>query len=171
MQQDNQNKISSSSRHVSIVEKQYPNAILLPEIVKMMDEGHTVTIRLRGFSMRPFLEDNRDKALMKKADCPQVGDPVLAEISPQVYVLHRIVSIKGESVVLRGDGNLNCEHCKLKDIKGDVIGFYRKGRTFLDRTDGRKWKTYSFFWTRLYPIRRWLLAFYRKIWIPLFGAI
>ena len=56
-------------------EKLIPNAILLPEIVKLMDEGHTVTIRLRGFSMRPFLEDNRDKALLTKAINPKVGDP------------------------------------------------------------------------------------------------
>lgn len=172
MQQDHQGKIiSSPSGKFRIIEKQYPNAILLPEIVKMMDEGHTVTIKLRGFSMRPFLEDNRDKALLKKADSPKVGDPVLAEIRPQVFVLHRIINIHGNDVILRGDGNLNCEHCKLNDIKGAVIGFYRKGRSVLDRTDGRKWMTYSFFWTRLYPIRRWLLAFYRRIWIPLFGAI
>lgn len=163
--------MSSPSHHVNIVERQYPNAILLPEIVKVMNEGHTVTIRLRGFSMRPFLEDNRDKALMKKADHPQVGDPVLAEIQPQVFVLHRIIRINGDAVTLRGDGNLNCEHCKLKDIKGSVIGFYRKGRTTLDRTNGRKWKLYSFIWMHLYPIRRWLLAFYRRIWIPLWGVI
>lgn len=156
---------------MSIVEKQYPNAILLPEIVKMMNEGHTVTIRLKGFSMRPFLEDNRDKALLKKTDRPQVGDPVLAEIKPQTFVLHRIISINGDAVTLRGDGNLGCEHCQLKDIKASVIGFYRKGKNTLDKTNGRKWKIYSFFWTRLYPIRRWLLAFYRRIWIPLFGAV
>ena len=135
-----------------------------------MDEGHTVTIRLRGFSMRPFLEDNRDKALLTKAINPKVGDPVLAETQPGVYVLHRIVSIDGAHVVLRGDGNLLCEHCQISDVKGAVVGFYRKGRTTLDRTDGRKWRVYSYLWTRLYPIRRWLLAFYRRIWIPLFGV-
>lgn len=171
MQQDHKDKISSASGHLGIAEKQYPNAILIPEIVKMMDEGHTVTIILKGFSMRPFLENNRDKALMKKAVSPQKGDPVLAEIKPQMYVLHRIIDINGDKVVLRGDGNLGTEQCQLKDIKGTVIGFYRKGRTILDRTDGWKWKTYSLVWTHLYPIRRWLLAFYRRIWIPLFGVI
>lgn len=83
----------------------------------MMDEGHTVTIILKGFSMRPFLENNRDKALMKKAVSPQKGDPVLAEIKPQMYVLHRIIDINGDNVALRGDGNLGTEQCQLKDIK------------------------------------------------------
>lgn len=154
--------------HLKVREIKLSNAEFLPEIVKLMDEGHTVTLRLRGFSMRPFLEDNRDKALMTKATNPKVGDPVLAEIEPKHFVLHRIIAIDGDNVTLRGDGNLGNEYCTLGDVKGAVIGFYRKGRTMLDRTDGWKWRTYSFFWTRLYPIRRYLLAFYRRIWLKLF---
>ncbi len=147
------------------------NSVLLPEIVRLLNEGHTVTLRLRGFSMRPFLEDGRDKALLTKAVSPKVGDPVLAEIEPKHFVLHRIISIQGDNVVLRGDGNLGVEHCKLGDVKGAVIGFYRKGRSKLDRTDGKKWRTYSWIWTRLYPIRRYLLAFYRRIWLRMFKPV
>lgn len=154
--------------HIEIKEVQFANAVLLPEIVKMLDEGHTVTLRLRGYSMRPFLEDNRDKALLTKAIDPKVGDPVLAEVGQKHFVLHRIVKIEGDAVTLRGDGNLGDEHCRLQDVKGAVIGFYRKGRTTLDRTDGRKWRTYSYIWMHLYPIRRWLLAFYRRIWLKVF---
>ena len=154
--------------HLKVREIKLSNADFLPEIVKLMDEGHTVTLRLRGFSMRPFLEDNRDKALLTKAIDPKVGDPVLAEIGPKHFVLHRIVKIEGDAVTLRGDGNLGDEHCRLQDVKGAVIGFYRKGRTTLDRTDGRKWRIYSYIWMHLYPIRRWLLAFYRRIWLKVF---
>lgn len=154
--------------HIKVREIKLSNAEFLPEIVKLLDEGHTVTLRLRGFSMRPFLEDNRDKALMTKATNPKVGDPVLAEIEPKHFVLHRIVRIDGDQVTLRGDGNLGSEHCTLADVKASIIGFYRKGRTTLDRTDGWKWRTYSFIWTRLYPIRRYLLAFYRRVWLRLF---
>jgi hypothetical protein len=156
---------------LEITEIQFQNAVILPEIVKMMEEGHTVTLRLRGFSMRPFLEDNRDKALMTKAVAPKVGDAVLAEVRPKFFVLHRIISIDGDNVTLRGDGNLGVEKCQLKDVKGFVIGFYRKGRTKLDKTNGWKWRIYSYFWTRLFPIRRYLLAFYRRIWLRLFGPI
>lgn len=156
---------------LEITEIQFQNALILPEIVKMMEEGHTVTLRLRGFSMRPFLEDNRDKALMTKAVSPKVGDAVLAEVRPKFFVLHRIIKIDGENVTLRGDGNLGVENCKLNDVKGFVIGFYRKGRTKLDKTNGLKWRVYSYIWTRLFPIRHYLLAFYRRIWLRLFGPI
>ena len=157
--------------NIPITEVKMANSVLLPEIVRLLNEGHTVTLRLRGFSMRPFLEDGRDKALLTKAVSPKVGDPVLAEIEPKHFVLHRIISIQGDNVVLRGDGNLGVEHCKLGAVKGAVIGFYRKGRNKLDRTDGKKWRTYSWIWTRLYPIRRYLLAFYRRIWLRLFKPI
>lgn len=154
-----------------VKEVQIPNAILIPEIISLMEEGHTVTLRLKGFSMRPFLENNRDKALMCKAVNPQVSDPVLAMVSDKHYVLHRIIRIDGEQVTLRGDGNIGTETCRLQDVKGAVIGFYRKGCTTLDRTDATKWKVYSWIWTRLFPVRRYLLAAYRRIWIPLFGTI
>jgi len=155
-------------RNIKVTEIQFANSRLLPEIVRMLDEGHTVTLRLKGYSMRPFLENGRDKALLTKPKKIKVGDPVLAEISPGHYVLHRITGIRNEQVILRGDGNLNTEECKIADIKGAVIGFYRKGREKMDRTDGFKWRAYSFIWTHLYPVRRYLLYLYRHIWIKLF---
>ena len=144
----------SDYKSLSVEEKFFDNALLLPEVVKLLNEGHTVTLRLRGFSMRPFLEDKRDKALLKKAENPKVGDAVLAEIAPGHFVLHRIISIEGEKVVLRGDGNLGTEQCTLKDVKGLAIGFYRKGREVADMTTDKKWRVYSAVWTRLFPIRR-----------------
>lgn len=96
---------------LNTTEVQFANADLLPEVVTLLNEGHTVTLRLRGFSMRPFLEDNRDKALLIKPSTINVGDPVLCEIAPLHFVLHRIVKIDGEDITLRGDGNIGVEHC------------------------------------------------------------
>lgn len=147
------------------------NSVLFPEIFKLLEEGHTVTLGLKGFSMRPFLENNRDKAVLVKGDGLRKGEPVLAEVAPGHYVLHRLVKIDGDKLTLLGDGNLTPEHCRRDDVKAHVIGFYRKGNTVLDSIEGRKWKVYSWWRTRLRPIRRWLLAFYRRIWIPLFGTL
>ena len=156
---------------IEIVQVQFENARFLPEVVNFLNEGKTITLSLRGYSMRPFLEDNRDKALLKKAENPQVGEPVLAEVSPKHYVLHRIINIDGNKVTLRGDGNIANEYCTLSDVKAQVIGFYRKGRKKLDLTSGWKWRMYSKLWMELYPVRHYLLSFYRRIWIPLFGTV
>lgn len=133
------------------------NDVLLPFVVEQLEAGHTATLPLRGRSMRPFLEDGRDKALLKIESHPKVGDAVLAEISKGHFVLHRIIKIEDEQVTLRGDGNLNEEHCTLNDIRAKAIGFYRKGRNVLDTTESKKWRIYSWWWTHLYPIRRYLL--------------
>ncbi len=146
------------------------NSVFIPAVLKLIDEGNTVTIPLKGFSMRPFLEDGRDKALLTRVGELHVGDPVLAFIDHQRYVLHRIVKIEGDNMTLLGDGNLRPEHCKTTDAVASIIVFYRKGRSKLDPITGKKWKTYSWIWMRLRPVRRWLLAFYRRIWIPILGA-
>ena len=67
--------------------------------------------------MRPFLENDRDKALLVKPSSIKVGDPVLAEVNPLHFVLHRIDSIEGDNVTLRGDGNLGVEHCKKRKYR------------------------------------------------------
>lgn len=157
--------------NIKINEVQFANSEFIPEIVKLLEQGHTVTLRLKGYSMRPFLEDNRDKALLTKANEVYIGQAVLAEVKPREYVLHRVIAIDGCHVTLLGDGNLQPEHCLLDDVKASVIGFYRKGRNSLEYTSARKWRYYSSVWMRLLPIRRYLLGLYRRLWIPIFGPI
>ena len=160
-----------SPDHRPIKELQFENARFLPEVVALLEEGHTVTLRLKGFSMRPFLEDNRDKALLSKPTTIQKGDAVLAEIAKGHFVLHRIIRIEGDEITLRGDGNLGTEHRQRSDICAFALGFYRKGRKKLDKTNSLKWKVYSFLWTRLFPLRRYLLGFYRRVWLKVFQPI
>lgn len=151
--------------NIGIDTRQMPNAVLLPEVIRMVNEGHTVILPLRGYSMRPFLEDKRDKALLTAVKEIKTGSVVLAETSPGRYVLHRIVSIDRDIVTLRGDGNIATEQCRRHDVKAIATGFYRKGREKADTTDGRKWRIYSWIWSRLYPVRRYLLFIYRHFFI------
>ena len=149
-----------------IISKTFANAVLLPQVIDLLNEGHTVTLPLRGFSMRPFLEDQRDKALLIKPTQTNIGDVVLAEIEPHHYVLHRVVGIDGDQVTLRGDGNLATEHCELKDVKAFALGFYRKGRSRLETTDSLKWRVYSWLWCRLLPYRSRLLMLWNYETLP-----
>ncbi|MCF0203002.1 MAG: peptidase S41 [Bacteroidaceae bacterium] len=130
-------------------------------VLPYLDENRTVKIPLKGYSMRPFLENDRDTAVLTKPHKPITGEPVLALLEDNKWVLHRIVAIDGDSITLLGDGNLTPEHCTEKDIKASVLGFCRKGRTEMDAIDGWKWKAYSTLWTALLPIRRYILWIYR----------
>ena len=140
-----------------------PNNILIPEIKKMIDEGHTTTFRVRGFSMRLFLEDQRDKVLLGPCKKVKCGDVILAEVCPQRYVLHRVIKKEGDQLTLKGDGNVyGTESCQVKDIIGIAIGFYRKNREKPDLVTGWKWRTYSKIWLALSPMRRLILGIYRR---------
>ncbi len=140
------------------------NTKVLPDVITLLNEGHSVTLPLRGYSMRPFLEDGRDSVILVAVDRERikVGDVVLAEVRPKVFVLHRIIIIDGDSITLCGDGNIQSEQCKRSDISAIAKTFLRTAKKTPYSTDGYKWKIYSWMWTHLYPIRRYLLFIYRK---------
>ena len=145
--------MEQTNNNLAFKQKEFANEVIIPEIAKLLDEGHSVTLKLRGVSMRPFLEDGRDKAILTKPCSPlKVGDVVLAEVAPRRYALHRIVKIDGNSVVMRGDGNIATEQCDISKVFGIAHCFYRKGRKSPDYTTGRKWRLYSAVWTALLPV-------------------
>lgn len=87
----------------------------------MLNEGNEVILGTRGYSMLPFIIGGRDSVRLRRCSCYAIGDVVLAEIAPNHYVLHRIVSIEGDNVTLSGDGNLNgTEHCSIINIVGSA---------------------------------------------------
>lgn len=137
-----------------------PNAVLLGQVKEAIREGHTVTINVKGYSMRPFLEHCRDKVRLAPFTDLKVGDAVLAEISPDVYVLHRIMNIDGDTVRLMGDGNLSgMEVCRKADVVGMVTHYIRRGKT-IPASDPRL-QRYVRWWRKLLPVRRYLLYIYR----------
>lgn len=141
------------------------NSEFLPHVIELANAGHEVKIPLRGVSMRPFLEDHRDNAVMIRiARELKVGDVVLAETLPGTYVLHRIISINGDRVVTLGDGNLLIDRPMTRsDVKLLVKGFYRKGSDKFDSVDSLYFRTYSWCWMKLRPLRRYLLAVWRRL--------
>lgn len=137
-----------------------PNALLLGQVRLLIKEGHTATIHVKGYSMRPFLEHCRDKVVLAGTDSLCVGDAVLAEVSKGQYVLHRIISLDGDEVVLMGDGNLQgTEHCRREDVVGIVTHYVHRGST-IPASDKRLCRRISL-WRRLLPVRRYLLFIYK----------
>lgn len=144
-----------------------PNEILIPQVAELVKKGHTVTLPLRGYSMRPYLEDKRDKALLTSVPLYlNVGDVILAEIAPKRYALHRIVDIKGDIITMYGDGNFSPEYIERQDVLAIAIGFYRKGSEKLDSVEGFKYRLYWHLWVRLRPVRRYLLLIWKLMNYP-----
>ena len=148
------------------------NDILIPEMVRLLGEGHEVRFTPNGVSMRPWIEGGRDSVVLRRLARPvKIGDIVLAQCTMHNaqctmhnaqlgvrYVLHRVVRVEkaGERIVLMGDGNLAGEEiCASGDILGSVVRIE-------NRRGWRKPLTRGRLWCRLLPHRKQLLWLYHK---------
>lgn len=148
------------------------NKEFLPFVVGLIEEGQpAATIIARGNSMRPFIEDGRDKLVFGKVDKVSVGDVILAEVEEGHFVCHRVEKIENGIVTMRGDGNVpnklsgaGTEVFPEGNVRAKLVQVVRKGKTYTLSTS-RAWKVYSAIWPRLLSVRRYLLALYRLLWL------
>ena len=136
---------------------------IIEEAVRLVEDGVSVTLPVSGNSMLPFIIGGKESVILQKPAAPEVGDVVLAWADGHRYVVHRIIRIEGDSVTLMGDGNLaGREHCSLGDIKAIATHVAdARGRTHYLYNRRRQWAARM--WFRLRPIRRYLLAIYRRL--------
>lgn len=145
------------------MKKTIAGEVLIPEVAVLIREGRTVTLTARGHSMNPFIVHDRDRIVLSPCEDSdlQPGAVVLAETDAHRYVLHRIVRRRGNSLLLQGDGNVRqTEQTDTGRVLARMTAVIRKEQTY--PTDGTTWKLYSCVWRWLTPVRRWLLAAYRR---------
>lgn len=132
-----------------------PNNVLLEDVASLLDEGREVVLAPKGNSMLPFIREGRDSVALRKLDDVETGDIVLVRLAGR-YVMHRVVAIDGERLTLMGDGNVGLkEHCTVADVIGTVVWIVRGNKKFKPGK-GRLWRA-------LCPLRRVLLALYRRL--------
>lgn len=146
------------------MKKIIPNEILLPEVARLISEGRTVTIAVRGNSMNPFLVDVRDKITLGGFTSEDLvpGASVLARDVTGRIIFHRIIHRRGDTLILQGDGNIaQTEETSVSLVMGQMTEAIRKGKSY--PANGKAWKRYSYWWLKLTPVRRWLLALFRRL--------
>ncbi|WP_448136998.1 S24 family peptidase [Sphingobacterium siyangense] len=76
------------------------------EVQRILREGKEVRIRVKGNSMRPFIQDG-DTVLLRAYSGPPLplGSNILAKENDK-FVFHRFVGKKNSQYILAGDGNL-----------------------------------------------------------------
>lgn len=141
-----------------------PNAQMLPEVARLVAMGESVMLKAKGCSMLPFIRGERDSVVLEKADGFGVMDIVLAEVAKGVFVLHRVISIEGDRVVLMGDGNIRgCETCRRSDVMAMAVSIVGENGKSSD-CRCRSHLVKARIWRFLLPLRRYLLAVYRRIY-------
>lgn len=139
------------------------DADILQEAIRLVNDGVSVTLPVNGQSMLPFIIGGRESVILQKPVELKVGDVVLAWVDDGRYVVHRIIRISGDEVTLMGDGNLaGTEHCKLTDVKAKathVVDAKERQHYLYTPCRCRAAKM----WWRLRPIRRYILAIYKRL--------
>lgn len=143
---------------------QLSDKALMGEVKRVIAEGKSVRLPVRGRSMLPFIVGGRDSVelypLRKENIC--IGSAVLAWADCNHYVIHRIVAIDGNKLELLGDGNLAIrEKCDISDVIAVAHSVItpRGSRSLTSSRAMAQWRL----WNRLLPVRRWLLLVYRHI--------
>ena len=138
------------------------NNQLIGEVKKLLKTFPSVVLPVKGTSMLPFIIGSKESVeLVRWEKDFQIGDIVLAWTKDH-YVIHRIIKIDGGDYTLMGDGNIiGTESCKRSDIVA-------KAEYVVDK-HGNKHYLYtprrcqaSRLWNKLKPVRRWILAIYRR---------
>ena len=138
---------------------------IIQNAIALVNEGLRVTFPVKGYSMLPFIVGSKESVDLVKPEHLEIGHVVLAWVEGCRYVVHRIIRIEGEQVTLMGDGNIaGVEHCTLSDVAALAINVVTP--------QGKHHPLYapwrikaSRLWWRLLPIRRWILAIYRRTWL------
>lgn len=138
------------------------NEVLLPEVVRLLKENEYITLRVKGNSMLPFIVGERDSVVLGPVQILKKGDVVLAQLADGRFVIHRIIAIALNRIVLMGDGN-SCatENCRRQDVSGIVMKIIRNGKVV--ECDSLFERSKVKLWNCLKPVRRYLLAVYKRI--------
>ena len=140
---------------------------IIKSAIKLVHEGLRVTFPVKGYSMLPFIIGGKESVDLVKPIDIQVGQVVLAWVEGCRYVVHRIIQIDGDKVVLMGDGNIaGVEHCLLSDVAALAVNVVTPQGKHNNLYAPWRIKA-SHIWWRLLPIRRWILAIYRRTWLKI----
>lgn len=124
------------------------------EIEKALLEEGEITVCTSGISMYPMLRHRRDTVVIKKPDRePKKHDVVLYRAESGKLILHRVIKLRPDCLVIRGDNLLNLEYVKKERIIGVLKEFYRGGR-YCNCETSRKYRIYIILNRASYPARK-----------------
>ncbi len=106
----------------------------------------------RGVSMEPLFRTGRDVVILEvpKGEL-SLYDVALYKSRTGAYTLHRVVGIKENEYLIRGDNTYVLEHISKDRILAVLTEFNRKGKKH--SVNDRAYRLYARVWCFIYPLR------------------
>ena len=126
------------------------NRKLIEDVIR--EEGMFVSTTV-GVSMYPMLRNRKDTIIVKPYEgrLKKFDVPLYKRNSD--YILHRIIEVRPDSYVIRGD---NCDNKEYgitdEQILGVLTGFYRGNKQV--NMEGFGYKLYVRVWHAIFPVRK-----------------
>lgn len=126
----------------------------LDSMLEILQMGKTIVIPVKGMSMKPFLQEDRDRVELKSADdCDlQPGDIVLFSRRSGGYVLHRLVRQENGLWIIQGDNCNYVEHVHPTQIQALALRAERNGKWI--GPESAVWQFYASMWNRFMFLRK-----------------
>ena len=128
---------------------------------ELLDRDGRLVYKTRGISMEPMLRQNRDLVIIQKPIARLKPYDVAFYKRGTSFVLHRVIQVKEDHYLIRGDNTYAMEIVPDQDILGVLTGFQRK-RKDISVTNGR-YLLYVRVWCAIYPLRWFIVKTKRAI--------
>lgn len=137
----------------------------IPQKLKTEAEVASLTV---GCSMQPMLRQHKDIVVIERINRPiKKYDVVLYQKDKiEKLVLHRVLRVKKDHYVIRGDNTYALEYIPKGDIIGVLKEFYRDGKYYNCETS-KGYQVYVVFMRLFYPFR----YFWKRLLRPILAKI
>lgn len=113
----------------------------------------TYAANTSGVSMLPLFKTHRDAVVLKSVDRElKKYDVVLYTDGAGRYIFHRIIGIRKDCYVIRGDNTFVKEYVGKDRVLAYLVSFNRKGKHRTAEDFG--YRFYSRLWNFIYPLRK-----------------
>lgn len=120
-------------------------------IEELLKRDGKLIYRTRGVSMEPMLRQNRDLVVLETPVARLKPYDVALYKRGSNLVLHRVLQVKEDYYLIRGDNTYVMETVPDEAVLGVLTGFLRKGKQ-ISVTD-KRYLLYVKLWHAIYPIR------------------
>lgn len=108
----------------------------------------------QGISMRPIIHSGRDTiVVVKNHERLKKYDVPVYQLKSGKYVMHRIIEVHYDHYIIVGDNLTNREYVTDDMICGKLVGYFRRGKKYIDCDKNKLYRLYAHIWVALMPIR------------------
>lgn len=131
---------------------------------QLVEESETVSMRIVGSSMSPFLIHDRDLITFKAPERElKKGDMVFFQRESGQYVMHRIYAVKPDGYYMVGDAQTEIEGPISREQIFAVIIKVRRKDKWMEPGDFW-WDFFERVWINIIPVRKAVVVFYSLVY-------